>query len=362
MTSGSELRMETLEAGTILGHLKDHARARRWFGLGAQAEELFDAFTRIHVLDDWNVQFKATARKFEEAAQQIEEPPARIRTYLTAALYYHISALGVFRDSDARVDSYRRCVNAYGQVRDLFRVPAELCEYEWDGFTFTGYLRKASGREQAPCVVLLRGVDASREIELHTISSFLVERGLSTFAIDVAGQGESRFAGFTLQPDSSRSFGAALDYLETRPEIDSTRFAVVGQSFGGYLAPSIAAREKRLKACVAMGGFYSLADYVHPPMPRHNISMNLKIDEADFDKVKHAFSLEPVIEDIECPLFALNGGDDVVIPPSQTVKMFERAKCEGKKLRIYDGMPHTAYYDNNTICFDVADWIISKIH
>lgn len=352
--------MDKEEAATILGHLKDHARARRWFGLGAGAEELFDTFTRIDELDDWCVQFGLTARKFEEAGEEINDRTVRIRTYLTAALYHHISAMGVFQDTDQRVNAYRSCVNAYGTVREAFRIPAELCEYEYEGFTFTGYLRKAPGTDRAPCAVLLRGVDASREVELHTISSFLLEKGLSTFAMDVAGQGESRFAGFKLAPDVSESFAKALDYLETRSDIDSDRFAVVGQSFGGYLAPAIASREKRLKACVAMGGFFSLDDYETPPMARNNISMNLKVPAGDFDKVKSAFTLEERINDVECPLFALNGSEDVVIPPSQTVKMFERARCD-KTLKIYDGMPHTAYYDNNTICFDIADWINSKI-
>jgi len=353
--------MDQRQARTILGHLKDHARARRWFGLGANAEELFDTFTRIHELADWCPQFAATARKFEDAAAAIDDSTPRIRNYLSAALYHHISALGLFEDTGQRIGAYRNCVNAYAQVRDIFRVPAELCEFEYEGFGLTGYLRKAPGVQKAPCVVLLRGVDASREVELHTISNFMLERGLSTFAIDVAGQGESRFAGFTLAPDPSASFGRALDYLQTRPEIDAGRFAVVGQSFGGYLAPAIAAREKRLKACVAMGGFFSLDDYETPPMARNNISMNLKISPEKFDEVKSAFTLEEVIKDLECPFFALNGSEDVVIPPSQTVKMYERARCD-KKLKIYDGMPHTAYYDNNTICFDIANWINSKIY
>lgn len=45
--------MNSQEAGVILAQLKDHGRVRRWFGLGARAEELFDTFSRIHQLGDW---------------------------------------------------------------------------------------------------------------------------------------------------------------------------------------------------------------------------------------------------------------------------------------------------------------------
>ena len=45
-----------------------------------------------------------------------------------------------------------------------------------------------------------------------------------------------------------------LDYLATRPDIDSTRFANYGISFGGRMAGLVPAVEPRLKAVVVVIG------------------------------------------------------------------------------------------------------------
>ena len=136
---------------------------------------------------------------------------------MSAAAYYHIGLLGTFEDNDVRKQAYRAVVRVYDKARGHFRIPAERVEYPFGGLSFSAYFRKAPGATKPPCVILLRGLDAAREIELHTISNFLLEKGLSTFAIDTAGQGETRFHGMKLLPDVSESIGAALDYLEKRP-------------------------------------------------------------------------------------------------------------------------------------------------
>ena len=39
--------MQLTEAKAVLGQLTDYGRVRRWFGLGARAEELFYTFAQI---------------------------------------------------------------------------------------------------------------------------------------------------------------------------------------------------------------------------------------------------------------------------------------------------------------------------
>jgi 2,6-dihydroxypseudooxynicotine hydrolase len=114
---------------------------------------------------------------------------------------YHSGLLGTFEDNDVRKQAYRSVVKVYDKARRHFRIPAERVEYLFNGLGFSAYFRKAPGITRPPCVILLRGLDAAREIELHTIANFLLEKGLSTFAIDTAGQGETRFQGMKLLPD-----------------------------------------------------------------------------------------------------------------------------------------------------------------
>jgi 2,6-dihydroxypseudooxynicotine hydrolase len=354
------LEMNVAEARAVLGQLKDHGRVRRWFGLGARAEELFDTFAKIHELDDWCGEFGKIGKTFEDSADATTKQQVKVANYLSAATYYHIGLLGTFEDNDTRKQAYRSVVRVYDKARGHFRIPAEKVEYPFGGLTFSAYFRQAPGMTKPPCVILLRGLDAAREIELHTISNFLLEKGLSTLAIDTSGQGETRFQGMKLLPDVTESISAAVDYLESRPEIDAKRLAIVGQSFAGYIAVRAAAREKRFKACVSLGSFYSLEDFEIIHMLKHNCMLNMKVSEAEWPSARRSFTLDGVIENLTAPFFALNGSEDVVIPPAQTVKMYEKAPGP-KDLKIYDGAPHCVYYDNKSVLFHIGDWLSAKL-
>jgi len=353
--------MNPQEAKIILAQLKDHGRVRRWFGLGARAEELFDTFGKINELGDWCGEFDKLARRFEASADAIEDGLVKVANYLSAASYFHIGLLGTFEDNDERKQAYRSVVRVYDKARKHFRIPVERVEYSFGSLTFSAYFRQAPGVTRPPCVILLRGLDAAREVELHTISNFLLEKGLSTLAIDTAGQGEARFQGLKLLPDVTESIGAAMDYLEQRLEIDASRLAIVGQSFAGYIAVRAASRDKRIKACVSLGSFYSLDDFEILHMLKQNCMLNMKVTEAEWPQTRKLFSLDGVIDKMTCPFLAINGSEDVVIPPSQTVKMYDRAPGP-KDLKIYDGAPHCVYYDNKSVLFYIADWLSAKLH
>jgi len=54
----------------------------------------------------------------------------------------------------------------------------------------------------------------------------------------------------------------ALDYLETRPEVDKTRFGVTGRSGGGAYSWWIAALDPRIRCAVPVAGITDLGDHV----------------------------------------------------------------------------------------------------
>ena len=51
---------------------------------------------------------------------------------------------------------------------------------------------------------------------------------------------------------------AVIDYIETRRDLDAARIGMWGVSLGGYYAPRAAAFDKRIKACIALGGPFDL--------------------------------------------------------------------------------------------------------
>jgi dienelactone hydrolase len=56
----------------------------------------------------------------------------------------------------------------------------------------------------------------------------------------------------------SKDMGRSIDYLETRPNIDRTRLAFYGQSWGGQMGGILPAVEPRLRASIILVGGFDL--------------------------------------------------------------------------------------------------------
>ena len=124
-----------------------------------------------------------------------------------------------------------------------------------------------------PAVILVHGLGSSKERWLRedraSLRDSLLAAGVSVYAIDLRFHGERSVANDYQNPvfltfgdslfirnrdmviQSTIDVRRALDYLSTRPEIDSDRIAVVGYSMGGGIAIRLAALEPRLAAVVA---------------------------------------------------------------------------------------------------------------
>src|SRR4030095_5211382 len=102
----------------------------------------------------------------------------------------------------------------------------------------------------------------------------------------------------------SRDFGRAMDYLETRPDIDASRVGFLGVSMGSAYGVILTSLEKRVKAVVLLdGGFFQ----IRQPAPG--------TDQVDFAArvtqpvlmVNGRFDATYVLETSQLPLFRLLG-------------------------------------------------------
>src|SRR5262245_14763636 len=57
-----------------------------------------------------------------------------------------------------------------------------------------------------------------------------------------------------MRPDSENVIRPVVDYVLSRPEVDPDRIALIGWSFGGYVAPGAASSEPRVAACIVDPG------------------------------------------------------------------------------------------------------------
>ena len=82
-------------------------------------------------------------------------------------------------------------------------------------------------------------------------SDSYISRGVAAFAIDMPGTGQ---APLLIDVGAERMFSAAIDYLETRSDIDSSRIVVQGRSWSGYWAAVLAYTERdRIRGAAVHG-------------------------------------------------------------------------------------------------------------
>jgi pimeloyl-ACP methyl ester carboxylesterase len=148
------------------------------------------------------------------------------------------------------------------------QTPADLgFEYENvnfsspDGVILSGWYTPS--KNQA-AVILLHGYGANR-MEMLPRFEMLARHDFGVLAYDLRAHGESggnqRAIGWPDVPDVF----AALDYLQTRPDIDPNRIGILGFSVGGQIAIRAAAQDDRIQAVLADDpGFVTVADALPP--------------------------------------------------------------------------------------------------
>jgi len=153
------------------------------------------------------------------------------------------------------------------------------------GFLVPVYLQfPPSGAAPYPCVLLLHGWSGSKEnwwqddnyISGGKVRKSLLAAGFAVLALDAQCHGDriaqndfepvnhyvdpsagsnQRKGYFTLTEiymQTTRDYRRAIDYLETRPEIDKARIGVIGYSMGGTQTFLLTGVEPRIKAAVAV--------------------------------------------------------------------------------------------------------------
>jgi pimeloyl-ACP methyl ester carboxylesterase len=188
---------------------------------------------------------------------------ARAESYALAG--HHVSAVGGFlRASNyyrtsyifhyeapvpARtVDGYRRQRDAFARAAALMPRPLERTTIPFDGIALPAWFCSA-GAHRRPCVVCVGGYDSTAEESYFWNAAAANARGYHAVVFDGPGQGGVLFEhGVPFRPDWGKVISAVVDAVVTRDDVGSV--AVVGESFGGYLAPLGAAEDPRIAALV----------------------------------------------------------------------------------------------------------------
>lgn len=105
-----------------------------------------------------------------------------------------------------------------------------------------------------PALAVSGPFGAVKEQSSGLYAQTMAERGFLTIAFDPSFTGESwREPRYVASPDiNTEDFSAAVDYLITRPDVDSSKIGIIGICGWGGFALNAAAIDTRIKATVAV--------------------------------------------------------------------------------------------------------------
>jgi len=201
--------------------------------------------------DAWAAAFSSAARPYEIKGAQAEkagDSQGAKENYLRAYQYYMLARYPTI-NSDGKKEAYRKSQEMLLKASHYFEVPIVKVDIPFkgkagEGSSILAYLREPkTGSTPFPLLVSWGGIDGYKEEQLNDSA---LERGLAHLAIDGPGVGDSPVKG---SEDAERLFGAVLDWVATRWELDSRRVGVWGYSTGGYWAVKVAYVYKDRIAC-----------------------------------------------------------------------------------------------------------------
>jgi pimeloyl-ACP methyl ester carboxylesterase len=308
--------------------------------------------------EEWLGAWVATGELHQGLAEEAEAA-GNARTageaWVRAALCYHFAKFVWLVDLDRHREATERAKAALYAAHRHLDPAAERVEIPFEDGTLVGNLRRPTGSATAPLVLLLPGLDSTKE-EFFTWEEVFLRRGLATFSFDGPGQGES---GFTthIRPDYEAPVAAALDTLAWDGPVGAC-----GVSLGGYYAPRAAAREPRLAAVAGVSGAFNFGECWDglPGLTREAFQHHSgAADEEEARAKAHELDLAPVIAELDRPALMVTGKLDRIIPCEQTKRIADEAPLGRFVL----------YEEGNHVCNNVpyryrplvADWLAQEL-
>ena len=303
--------------------------------------------------DAWFVEWRGLGDRVRNLAVEAEARGHALTAAaasLRATSYYQIGERFRTPKDEAALAAFRAgvsCFHRYAALTDRPRI--EVVEVPYLETALPAYFVHAENTTAArrPCLVFFDGLDITKELQYLRGVPDLVRRGISCLVVDGPGNGESiRFRGLPLRYDYELAGSAAVDYLETRPDVDPGRLGVMGISLGGYYAARCAALEPRFKACVSWGAIWDYhatwqqrieaAFKTSLSVPGHHIAWVFGVETLDqaMDKLRD-FRLGGVVQQMRSAFLLVHGAADEQIPLSDARALYEAVGSANKSLRVF---------------------------
>jgi 2,6-dihydroxypseudooxynicotine hydrolase len=286
-------------------------------------------------------------RKFISAGEHLQR----------AGVYYHFGKFLFVHDVAQMKTAHMKAVACRNLALPYIDPPGEHVTIPYEGKALYGILRKPKGVAKPPLLIMAVGLDSAKE-ETDAYEQPYLARGIATLVFDGPGQGEGEYD-FSIRGDYEVAVKAVVDHVMTRTDVDTSRIALWGVSLGGYYAPRATAFEKRIKACIALGGPYHW-DGIWPSLPElTREAFRVRSHSATQEEAQRkaaTLSMKGIAQNITCPIFVMTGKLDRLVPWQHAERLAGEVKGPCTFLLIEDGN-HVANNRAYRWRAQSADWL-----
>lgn len=213
----------------------------------------------------------------------------------------------------------------------------------FDGRRITGLITRPDAtrfRGRRPVLIDIHGgPEAQAKLGFLGRLNYLVnELGITIIEPNVRGSGGFGKTFLALddgrkREDAVRDIGSLLDWIGKQPDLDATRVAVTGGSYGGYMAHAVAVHySSRIRAAIAAVGISHFVSFLERTESyRRDLRRVEYGDERDPEMRAFLDRISPLVNAarIRVPLFVIHGRNDPRVPVAEAEQIARTVSKNG---------------------------------
>jgi len=324
----------------------------------------------------WHDRWKTVAERLDDIGRRalVAGHRASARDALLRATGYYRAADFYLREDPAHDPEVallsRRVRDAFATAATLMDHPAEQVAIPFGDTVLPGYLFRPDDSDVArPTLIYHGGYNSILEEAYFAAAAGAVRRGYNCLTFDGPGQGAVlRDQQLHFRLDWETIVSAVADFAVKRPEVDSRHIALMGTSFGGFLAARAAAFEHRLAAVILHNAIYDAYDGGTKNLPpgvlaAANDGQDAAVDEAlagpmaastnlrwwvrngmwafgadtpaELYRMTKGYTLEGIAGQISCPTLVLEAENDTAFR-ADALRLAEALNCPYEHILLTD--------------------------